>query len=112
MEDAGGPDSTNPHRGDTWYSWPSKRVEPVNLLDDEGRTRRVRIPLMDLEGLITPTELHCVVQHFDIPEVVPADQWTLTIDGEVRNPVLLTDSEPIRQLRQRDMLSRHRQSGA
>ena len=89
MEDAGGPESTNPHRSETWYGWPSKQVEPVNLLDDDGRTRRVRTPVMDLEGLITPTELHYVVQHFDIPEVVPADQWTLTIDGEVRNPLTI-----------------------
>ena len=42
-EDACGPDSANPHRMDTRYGWPSKRVEPVNLLRDEGRTRRGRL---------------------------------------------------------------------
>ena len=41
---------------------------------------------MDLEELITPTEFHYAAQRFDIPEVAPADQWTLTIDGVVRNP--------------------------
>ena len=79
MEDAGRPDSTNPHRSETWYGWSSKRVEPVNLLDDEGRTRLVRFPVMDLEGLITATEPLYVVRHFDIPEVVPADQLSTPI---------------------------------
>ena len=89
MDEAGGPDSTNPHRSGQWYGWPSKRMEPVNLLDEEGRVKRVRTPVLELEGLITPTELHYVVQHFDIPEVVPADQGTLTIDGEVKNPLTI-----------------------
>ena len=73
-----------------WYGWPSKDVRPVTMLDDEGRTIRIRTPVMDLEGLITPTELHYTVQHFDVPEVVPADKWSLSIDGEVKNPLTLS----------------------
>ena len=96
MSGAGGPQSTNPHGSDSWYGWPSKQMNPVNLLDDEGRVKRVRAPVMDLEGLITPTELHYVVQHFDVPDVVPADQWTLTIDGEVKNPLTI-DYEQLRR---------------
>ena len=30
-------------------------INPVTLTDDEGRTVRIRTPVMDLEGLITPT---------------------------------------------------------
>ena len=83
---SGGPNTTNPHASGQWYGWPSKEMNPVNLPDEEGRVKRVRTPVMDLEGLITPTELHYVVQHFDVPEVIPADKWTLTIDGEVKYP--------------------------
>ena len=35
-------------KGD-WYGWPSKEVRPVTLLDDQGRTVRIRTPVMDLE---------------------------------------------------------------
>jgi DMSO/TMAO reductase YedYZ molybdopterin-dependent catalytic subunit len=45
---------------------------------------------MDLEGLITPTPLHYTVQHFDVPPLIPAADWTLTIDGEVKNPITLS----------------------
>ena len=93
MDSPGGPQSTNPHTSGNWYGWPSKEMNPVNLPDDEGRVKRVRTPVMDLEGLITPTELHYVVQHFDIPEVVPADKWNLTIDGEVKFPFTLNYEE-------------------
>ena len=89
MEGVGGPQSTNPHGSKNWYGWPSKEMNPVNLLDDEGRVKRVRTPVVDLEGLITPTELHYVVQHFEVPDVVPADKWSLTIGGEVKNPLTI-----------------------
>ena len=59
----------------------------MTLPDPKGRTMRVRAPVMDLEGLITPTELHYVVQHFDVPEPIPAENWTLKIHGEVKRPL-------------------------
>ena len=96
MEGAGGPQSTNPHGSGRWYGWPSKEMNPLNLLDKEGRVERVRTPVLDLEGLITPTELHYVVQHFAVPKVVPADKWSMTIDGEVKNPLTL-DYEQLRR---------------
>ena len=39
---------------------------------------------MDLEGLITPTNLHYTVQHFAVPPVVETDTWELKIVGEVK----------------------------
>ena len=90
MDDAIGSDAANTGLTGDWYGWPSKEVNPVTLLDDEGRTVRIRTPVMDLEGLITPTHLHYTVQHFDVPPIIPADQWTLTIDGEVKNPLTLS----------------------
>ena len=87
----------NDGRKGDWYGWPSKEVKPVTLLDDEGRAVRIRTPVMDLEGLITPTNLHYTVQHFDVPEVVPTDKWSLTIEGEVKNPVTFS-FEDLRRL--------------
>ena len=90
MDDSIGSDAANAGLTGDWYGWPSKDVTPVTLLDDEGRTVRIRTPVMDLEGLITPTNLHYTVQHFDVPPLIPADQWTLTIDGEVKNQLTLS----------------------
>ena len=90
MDDPGSSDAAKIDLSGDWYGWPSKDVKPVTLLDDQGRTVRIRTPVMDLEGLITPTELHYTVQHFDVPEVVPADKWSLSIDGEVKNPLTLS----------------------
>ncbi len=90
MDDSIGSDAANAGLTGDWYGWPSKDVTPVTLLDDEGRTVRIRTPVMDLEGLITPTNLHYTVQHFDVPPLIPADQWALTIDGEVKNQLTLS----------------------
>ena len=79
-----------------WHGWPSKELTPVRLLDGQGRVVRVRTPVMDLEGLITPVDLHYVVQHFDVPEVVPSDQWKLEVTGEVKRPITL-DYETLRR---------------
>ena len=75
---------------DTWYGWPHRKVEPVTLLRPDGKTERVRTPVMELEGLITPTELHYVVQHFGVPETVSAGDWSLSVDGEVKKPLRLS----------------------
>jgi DMSO/TMAO reductase YedYZ molybdopterin-dependent catalytic subunit len=90
-------DPANVSRKGNWHGWPSKEVKPVTLLDDQGRTVRIRTPVMDLEGLITPTNLHYTVQHFDVPEVVPTDKWSLSIEGEVKNPLTLS-FEDLRRL--------------
>ena len=73
-----------------WFGWPSKDLKAVTLLDEEGRTKRVRTPVGELEGLITPTELHYVVQHFALPEVGPTEKWALAVSGEVKRPLSLT----------------------
>src|SRR5207244_12663001 len=45
--------------------------------------------VMDLEVLITPTNLHYTVQHFAVPPVVETDSWELKIVGEVKSPLTL-----------------------
>ncbi len=79
--------------GESWMGWPTRKLTPVTLHDEEGRTVRVRAPVMELEGLITPTELHYVVQHFDVPKIVPAKDWSLTLHGEVKSPLKLSYDE-------------------
>ena len=41
-----------------------KELKPMIVSDEQGNLRAVRSPVMDLEGLITPTNLFYVVQHF------------------------------------------------
>src|SRR5262245_1729055 len=60
-------DPANAKKTGNWHGWPTKDITPVTLTDDEGRTVRIRTPVMDLEGLITPTNLHYTVQHFAVP---------------------------------------------
>ena len=83
--------------GGRWMGWPSKELNPITVPDEQGRVARVRAPVMDLEGLITPTELFYVVQHFAVPEPVAVEDWTLTIDGEVKRPLTI-DYDDLRRL--------------
>src|SRR3974390_1020178 len=81
--------TANAKKTGNWHGWPTKDINPVILTDDEGRTVRIRTPVMDLEGLITPTELHYTVQHFAVPPVVETDAWELKILGEIKAPLTL-----------------------
>ena len=82
-------DPANAKKTGNWHGWPTKDINPVTLTDDEGRTVRIRTPVMDLEGLITPTSLHYTVQHFAVPPVVESAAWELKIFGEVKEPLTL-----------------------
>src|SRR6202035_3902416 len=82
-------DPANAKKTGNWHGWPTKDITPVTLTDTEGRTVRIRTPVMDLEGLITPTNLHYTVQHFAVPPVVETDAWELKILGEVKRPLTL-----------------------
>ena len=48
-------DPANAKKTGNWHGWPTKNINPATLTDNEGRTVRIRTPVMDLEGLITPT---------------------------------------------------------
>jgi DMSO/TMAO reductase YedYZ molybdopterin-dependent catalytic subunit len=82
-------DPANAKKTGDWHGWPTKDIKPVTLTDDEGRTVRIRTPVMDLEGLITPTNLHYTVQHFAVPPVMETAAWELKIFGEVKAPLTL-----------------------
>jgi DMSO/TMAO reductase YedYZ molybdopterin-dependent catalytic subunit len=82
-------DPANAKKTGVWHGWPTKDINPVMLADDEGRTVRIRTPVMDLEGLISPAQLHYTVQHFAVPPVVESPAWKLKIVGEVKDPLTL-----------------------
>ena len=82
-------DPANAKKTGNWHGWPTKDVNPVTLTDDEGHTVRIRTPVMDLEGLTTPTNLHYTVQHFAVPPVVETEAWELDIVGEVKSRLTL-----------------------
>jgi DMSO/TMAO reductase YedYZ molybdopterin-dependent catalytic subunit len=78
--------------------WPSRNVaEPKTIVDDNGRITRIRTPVMDLDGLMTPTHLFYVVQHFAVPEPISPEDWRLSIDGAVQGPLEIT-YEDLRRL--------------
>ena len=89
MDAAVSSDPANAKKTGNWHGWPTKDITPVTLLDQEGRTVRIRTPVMDLEGLITPTHLHYTVQHFAVPPVVETASWELKVHGQVKNPFTL-----------------------
>jgi DMSO/TMAO reductase YedYZ molybdopterin-dependent catalytic subunit len=82
----------------TWNGWPSRNTaQPRVIIDNQERTTRIRTPVMDLEGHMTPTHLFYVVQHFAVPEPMRQEDWQMHIDGEVQQPVTLT-YEDLRRL--------------
>jgi DMSO/TMAO reductase YedYZ molybdopterin-dependent catalytic subunit len=59
-------------------------------------------PLPEQVGVMTPTPLFYVRNHFPIP-TINADEWRLTLDGEVARPLQLTYRE-LRALPSRSLL--------
>ena len=87
----GTPSSTAQPTPGEWNGWPTRNVpEPRVMRDEHGRVIRVRAPIMELDGLTTPTHLFYVVQHFQVPELVEPGAWRVTIAGAVHTPVELT----------------------
>ncbi|MBF0427977.1 MAG: sulfite oxidase [Magnetococcales bacterium] len=56
-------------------------------------------PAYLLNDDITPTKYHFIRNHSTVPEDLNPDTWTLTIDGEVENPLKLTIAELKKQFK-------------
>jgi sulfite oxidase len=70
--------------------WPDrKRVALIAGKDAEGRVINGRSPVLDLEGLITPTDAYYIVNQLEVPEPVHPDDWRLAIGGAVEHPLEL-----------------------
>lgn len=65
---------------------PDERYYPEEVLL---ANRNKGMPLEALQYDTTPTGMHYIVVHFDVPKV-DADSWTLTVDGLVENPLILS----------------------
>jgi DMSO/TMAO reductase YedYZ molybdopterin-dependent catalytic subunit len=77
--------------GEWIMGWPDrKRPTPTVGKDAEGRVLFVQTPILDLEGLITPTDLSYVVSQLETPDPVHPDEWGLAIGGEVERSLQLT----------------------
>ena len=71
--------------------WPDrKRPELLAGKDGDGRVLSGRTPILDQEGLITPTDNYYIVTQLDMPEPVHPDDWSLAVGGEVERPLTLT----------------------
>jgi len=67
-------------------------IEPDRKLHPEELQLALRNKALPLEGLrydVTPTGLHYLLVHYDIP-AVDAQTWRLTVGGHVRQPLTLT----------------------
>jgi sulfane dehydrogenase subunit SoxC len=58
--------------------------------DAEGKTIYARTPLLDLEGLITPTDAFYIVCQLNAAEPIYPDDYRLTVQGLVDKPMELT----------------------
>ncbi len=77
--------------GDFIMGWPDrKRPELNETTDGQGRVVRAAAPIMELQGLITPTDLSFATAQLDVPEPVHPDDWVLSIGGQVERPIKST----------------------
>jgi DMSO/TMAO reductase YedYZ molybdopterin-dependent catalytic subunit len=77
--------------GDWVLGWPDrKRPELIPGKDAEGRVISGRTPILDQEGLVTPTSNSYIVTQLDMPEPVHPDDWSLSIGGDVERPLRLS----------------------
>jgi DMSO/TMAO reductase YedYZ molybdopterin-dependent catalytic subunit len=76
--------------GDWVMGWPDrKRASLMAGKDAEGRTINGRAPVLDLEGLITPTDAFYIVNQLEVPEPVHPEDWRLAITGAIERPIEL-----------------------
>ncbi len=84
--------------GDWVMGWPDrKRPGLMAGKDVEGRVINGRAPVLDLEGLITPTDAYYIVNQLEVPEPVHPDDWRLAITGAVDHRLELS-LEDLRKL--------------
>ncbi len=70
--------------------WPDrKRPTLVEGKDAQGRVIAGKTPLLELEGLITPTDLSYIVAQLEMPDPISPEDWSLTVEGEVERPFTL-----------------------
>lgn len=77
--------------GEFLMGWPDrKRPSLTEGKDAEGRVIAAQSPILDMEGLITPTDLSYIIAQLEMPDPVHPDDWSFSITGEVERPVQFT----------------------
>lgn len=77
--------------GEWIQGWPDrKRARVMPSKDAQGRTIYARTPLLELEGLITPTEAYYIIAQLNMPEPIHPDDYTFSLEGLVERPLTLT----------------------
>jgi DMSO/TMAO reductase YedYZ molybdopterin-dependent catalytic subunit len=77
--------------GDWVMGWPDrKRPTLMHSTDAEGRVIYGRTPVLDLEGLITPTDVFFIVAQLQMPEPVHPDDYIFSVGGLVDRPAEYT----------------------
>jgi DMSO/TMAO reductase YedYZ molybdopterin-dependent catalytic subunit len=76
--------------GEWIQGWPDrKRARLMPSKDAEGRTIYARTPLLELEGLITPTDAYYVVAQLNMADPIHPDDYFFSIKGLVDRPLEL-----------------------
>ena len=84
--------------GEWVMGWPDrKRARIMPSKDAEGRTIYARSPVLDLEGMLTPTDAYYIIAQLNMPDPVHPDDFSFSIGGMVDNPTEYT-LEEIRKL--------------
>ena len=84
--------------GEWVMGWPDrKRARIMPSKDAEGRTIYARSPVLDLEGMLTPTDAYYIIAQLNMPDPVHPDDFSFSIDGMVDSPTQYT-LEEIRKL--------------
>lgn len=77
--------------GEWIQGWPDRaRARLMPSKDAEGRTVYARTPLLQLEGLITPTDAFYIVAQLNMCDPIHPDDYVLSVKGLVDKPIELT----------------------
>lgn len=78
--------------GEWIQGWPDrKRARLMPSKDAQGRTIYARTPLLELEGLITPTDAYYVVAQLNmLSDPIYPDDYSFSVTGLVERPLTLT----------------------
>jgi DMSO/TMAO reductase YedYZ molybdopterin-dependent catalytic subunit len=80
--------------GEWIEGWPDrKKARIMPSKDDKGRTIYARAPLLELEGLTTPTDAFYIIAQLNMCDPIHPDDYEFTISGLVDRPITLTLDE-------------------
>lgn len=84
--------------GEWIEGWPDrKKARIMPSKDDQGRTIYARAPIMELEGLTTPTDAFYIIAQLNMCDPIHPDDYEFSISGMVDKPLTLT-LEDVRKL--------------